>query len=154
MKIQEKLERLGLNPKEIKVYLAMLKSDSILPSEIVKKTKLKRPTVYVIIDSLISKGLVAKDTTAQPLRVIPLSPSNLVKSIREEEKFLKEKRDMLSEVVSEIENIRSEKEYPVPKMTFIEKEKVDDYLYDNTGKWFASCDEDKTCYGFQSLIRH
>jgi hypothetical protein len=31
----------------------------------------------------------------------------------------------------------------------VEKDKLDDYLFNNTNKWFDSCKEDKVCYGFQ-----
>lgn len=57
---QRTLEEIGLTKKESKVYLACLELgvDSVL--NIAKKAEVKRPSVYIVLDSLIKKGLVTK----------------------------------------------------------------------------------------------
>jgi len=53
------LEQNGLGEKEAKVYLALLELQQALPSTISRKTGVKRPTTYVILEALAEKGLVS-----------------------------------------------------------------------------------------------
>lgn len=53
------LSSIGLNEKEAKVYLALLELNNSLPSTIARKSGLKRPTTYVILEQLQKKGLVS-----------------------------------------------------------------------------------------------
>jgi sugar-specific transcriptional regulator TrmB len=55
----ETLRRLGLEEKEIKVYLVLLKFGNITASKIAKETSIDRATCYRYLDSLIKKGLVS-----------------------------------------------------------------------------------------------
>jgi sugar-specific transcriptional regulator TrmB len=60
MDLQKNLHQLGLSQKEAKVYLACLQlgCDSVM--NIAKFAGLKRPTVYLILDDLETRGLVSK----------------------------------------------------------------------------------------------
>ena len=149
MAIKDNLRSLGLSDKEIVVYLLILKSGRVSPTEIAKVTKIKRPTVYVIIESLFSKNLITKELESKILRVIPLPPDNLTSLIKRDKEILKEKEVLLSDLIKDIKKINSSKQYPVPKLNFIEKDRLDDFLYSNTHKWFDSCKGEKVCYGFQ-----
>ena len=53
------LKKLGLDEKEIKVYLALLRLGSVTASKISKETDIDRATCYRYLDSLINKGLVS-----------------------------------------------------------------------------------------------
>ena len=53
------LQKLGLNQKESEVYIALLSIGAGLVSDISKKSHIHRTTVYDILNSLISKGLVS-----------------------------------------------------------------------------------------------
>ncbi len=52
------LKNVGISDKEIAVYLYLLSVESALPMDIAKETRLKRSTVYVVLDFLKEKGLV------------------------------------------------------------------------------------------------
>ena len=54
------LKNLGLNDKEANIYLALLQLGKSTATKIAKKSGLKRPTTYVIIEQLIDKGFVQK----------------------------------------------------------------------------------------------
>lgn len=54
------LEQIGLSPKEAQVYLALLSLESSTAYEIAQHCEVKKPTVYVILDDLLKKGLVLK----------------------------------------------------------------------------------------------
>jgi len=59
MTAQEQLRDLGIEGKRAKVYLALLQAGAASASEIAKLTKLKRPTVYDLLDELIESKLVS-----------------------------------------------------------------------------------------------
>ena len=50
--MEEKLEQIGLDPKEAKVYLAMLELGETTVARIAQKSKIKRTTAYDLVDSL------------------------------------------------------------------------------------------------------
>lgn len=53
-----KLEQLGLTKKQAKIYLACLELGSGTAQQIAEKARLPKSTVYDIMNSLISNGLV------------------------------------------------------------------------------------------------
>lgn len=57
--LEEKLEKIGLTSKEAKIYLTLLEINESHPSTISKKSGVKRPTTYVILEQLREKGLVS-----------------------------------------------------------------------------------------------
>ena len=52
------LKEFGLNEKEAKIYLALLELGEAKAYEIAHKTRIARPTVYDVLDKLITEGLV------------------------------------------------------------------------------------------------
>ncbi len=54
------LQELGLSDKEAAIYLALLQYESATVIQLSAKTKIKRPTVYVVLETLSKKGLVAE----------------------------------------------------------------------------------------------
>ncbi len=55
----EVLKELGLNEIEIKFYIELLKSGSLLASEISSKLNLHRTTSYYVLENIIKKGLAS-----------------------------------------------------------------------------------------------
>lgn len=68
------LKDLGLTEKEAKVYLALLQLGAATPYKIAKKSRLKRPTAYVIAEELVEKGLIVHVPGEEPRRYIARSP--------------------------------------------------------------------------------
>lgn len=60
MNIIEQLEKLGLNGRQAKVYLALLQLGSGTAIDIAKSTRLKHPTVYDVLDVLKARSLVSE----------------------------------------------------------------------------------------------
>ena len=58
MKAEEALKEFGLNDREVKVYLALLKIGTSSVHSIAEKTGIIRTTVYDIIKSLIEKFII------------------------------------------------------------------------------------------------
>jgi len=56
--LKSDLETIGLNENEASAYLALLELDEAPIAQIAAKAQLKRPTTYLIVESLKEKGLV------------------------------------------------------------------------------------------------
>ncbi len=59
MNLEKILQNQGLSEKEARVYLILLELHEALPSTISRKSGIKRPTTYVILDQLMKQGLVS-----------------------------------------------------------------------------------------------
>lgn len=53
------LQKIGLSEKEEIIYTALLTQGKASPGELAKKTKLKRGITYVVLNSLVKKGLIS-----------------------------------------------------------------------------------------------
>lgn len=78
MNINETLASVGLEPKEIAIYLASLELGDATILEIAKKSGIKRPTAYVVLNSLEQKGFVTKVIKGKKLLYVPDHPKKLV----------------------------------------------------------------------------
>ncbi len=72
------LQYFNLSQSEAKVYLGTLKIGRGTAYEIAKVADLKRPTVYVLIESLVGKGLVTVRREGNKTLCFPISPRELV----------------------------------------------------------------------------
>ena len=84
------LQTVGISRKEIDVYVYLMSVESALPMEIAKSTKMKRSTVYVILDLLKEKGLVREIQTGKRFAYSAEDPER-IKFLLEEHKLALEK---------------------------------------------------------------
>lgn len=87
--IQKTLEKVGLNPNEAKVYLALLELGPSLAGKITEKSKVHRRTVYDVLESLIDKGLVSYIIEANRKVFEASDPFRFLELIKEREKEVK-----------------------------------------------------------------
>lgn len=76
------LKQLGLTEKQAKVYLAMLEIGEAPMTAIAKKSGLKRPTVYLVIDELNILGLASEITKGKKKFYSAIHPKRLVEMMR------------------------------------------------------------------------
>lgn len=150
MAIQQTLKKLGLNDKEIKVYLTLLRHGKTKPSVLAGLTKLNRATLYNVADGLLSKGIIANDLGGKTLLLAPLPPESLGKITEQSKRELEEKEALVEEAITELAVISAEKEYPVPKIRFVEEKDLEKFLFDNLERWqTAVVESDGVWWGFQ-----
>lgn len=85
--LADKLEKFGLTDKEARVYLALLEIGTAIVSDVAKKAGVNRSTAYVLLESLVKRGLVGITerknirlyTASQPERLIHLLEDNVKK---------------------------------------------------------------------------
>ena len=150
MEIKNNLEQLGFSPKEIVVYLAILRLGKTTPAKIAKVTKLNRPTVYSVVKTLISKEVISGDLADKSLHLVPLPLESLKASLEKSKYELKKKEDIVDRAIEELKVITAEKNYSIPKIRFVEQGELKEFLYHNFPKWHKTInDPDGAMYGFQ-----
>lgn len=90
MFLEEHLKKLGLTEKEAKIYLAALELGADTIQNIAKKSGLKRPTVYVLAEELIKKGVLSRKPMPRGDVFIPENPESLRSILKERERALSE----------------------------------------------------------------
>ena len=83
MDIQKLLENLGLEQKEAKVYLELLKLGEATATKIGEKTNLDRTLMYQIANKLIEKGLVSYIIKNNVKYFSAANPKKLMEDIRD-----------------------------------------------------------------------
>jgi sugar-specific transcriptional regulator TrmB len=76
---KNKLVSLGLTDRQAVVYVRSLESGTFSVSDISRKTGMKRPTCYLILDELSQKGLISKVANSNKLKYRAESPEILNK---------------------------------------------------------------------------
>ncbi|MFA6432539.1 MAG: helix-turn-helix domain-containing protein [Candidatus Paceibacterota bacterium] len=149
--INDLLVKLGFTEKEILVYLAVLENGKISPAVVSTLTNIKRPTVYSVGKELIKRGVITEDTQGSGSYFVALPPENLVEAIKKEELIISEKKQVIKELMGELENLPRSKSYSVPKMRFIDEYNIRDFMYKQAPVWDQSMiqSQNHTWWGFQ-----
>jgi len=82
MELIQSLKNIGLNEKEAKIYLSLLELSRASAYQIAKNSGLKRPTVYVILEELVNKGVVRKIPGQKIINYSPTNPEELLAIIQ------------------------------------------------------------------------
>lgn len=154
---QDTLKKIGFTDKEIKVYLSLLKNGRTTPSNLAKLCHISRPTVYNVAKGLLMKGVIAEDLGGKTLYLTPLPTKSLQQIVDRPRRELRDKEELVKKAITELGFITAEKEYPIPKIRFVEENKLEDFLYENTAKWNKELlSVDGIWWGFQdhSLVEH
>jgi sugar-specific transcriptional regulator TrmB len=97
MEFIESLMNLGLNEKEARVYLALLSLEKATAYTIATRSNLKKPTAYVILDNLVSKGFALKIPQEDKHYFLAKSPRECLAVAREK---LSTAEEMLPELLA------------------------------------------------------
>lgn len=114
--LEKYLQSIGLSDKESVVYLSLVQVDNASVLDLSKKTKLKRPTVYVVLESLAKKGLVSETTVGKKTHYQAEPPERLETFVERQKLVLDENSKRLKDIIPEIKSIQRESgERPVVK---------------------------------------
>lgn len=113
--MQEYLRQLGLNDKEIKVYLALLEFGNQPASVIAKKTGLPRPTVLFLFDRLQKFGYILKSKRGRT-QYFYADPQDLQNSFSSR---LEDQKQLLQTVIPLLQEYKNPFTSS-PKVTFFE----------------------------------
>jgi len=148
--VQEYLKNLGLTDKEIGVYLEVLKHGRVGATQVAHSTKINRTTVYSVAKELTKKGFILEDLAGKASSLVAVPPQDLKFLVQKEEKQLQQKKDSISKMIDELQNLTKNAQYAIPKITFIQEEDLMDYLYKRSDEWHKSIMKyDGILWGFQ-----
>ena len=99
----ESLQELGLTDGEIKVYIALLGLGETTSGPIVKEAKVSLSKVYLILEKLSQKGLVANIVKNGVKYFRASSPTRLLDYLREKEDKLKLQENNLKEIIPQLQ---------------------------------------------------
>jgi len=115
VKINEVLQDLGLEEREIKVYLALLRNNTRPALQLSKETRIDRTTTYDILERLIDKGIVSSIIKNNTKHFTALTPKNFLL-------HFKEKYSALESILPELNRITTETKEPLTCELFQGKE--------------------------------
>jgi sugar-specific transcriptional regulator TrmB len=155
--LEQNLKSLGLNEKEVIIYLEVYKLGRATPATVARLSGINRTTVYSTAKELIKKGVLAGDLGAKTLYLTALPAQNLESLLESKRKQLATQEKIASKTIKELENLPTGAAATVPKIRYVEESEVAEYLRKNTDKWNVSVsDRASTWWGFQdhSFVEH
>jgi sugar-specific transcriptional regulator TrmB len=102
------LQDIGLNEKEALVYLALLQVDAASVADLAKKTKIKRPTVYVVLKGLMKKGLASEIQVGKKIHYQAEPPERLETFVERQKTVLEEQQKRLKDIIPQLKGIERE----------------------------------------------
>ncbi len=157
MSLNQSLKDIGLNDKEVKVYVTLLKSGRLRPSALSKLTGINRATIYHTAKDLVNRGLIAEDLGGATIYLTALPPENLKQIIERPKRELESKTEKINDLIEEIKQLNTKENYFIPKIRFIEEDKIKDFLFENGLKWVKELHKnDGIWWSFQdpSFVEH
>ena len=102
--LELELRKLGLNEKEVKVYLAGLELGPNSVQNIAKRAGLTRPTTYEIIKSLERKGLFTEGKEKKKRFFVAQSPERILGLLRTQKREIEEKEREFIRIIASLES--------------------------------------------------
>ena len=136
------LKQLNFSNKEIDVYLAALKLGKGSITELAKKSGIKRPTTYVVLEKLKELGLVSLSVQKKKKIFSTQNPEKLLKLLENEKEKIDEKQKKLKNTLPKLKSL-TKKETLVPIIRYYEGKEgiwniIDDLLQPNQDCWLVA----------------
>ncbi len=114
--LEKYLQDFGLSDKEAQVYVALLAVDNDSVLDLAKKTKINRTTIYLVLESLMKKGLVSEAQLAKKTHYQAESPERLETYIERQKVVLEEQSKKVKDLIPQLKSVQRESgERPVVK---------------------------------------
>ncbi len=117
--ISKLLNEIGLSDKESTMYVALLRSGTQATSVLAKRAAMNRGTAYVILHSLLAKGLVTQTVRRKIQYFSPLKPAQLLAYIDHRQQELKRQREKVQAMMGQLIAITNPLS-ATPKIQFFE----------------------------------
>lgn len=86
----EFLAKIGLDEKEIRVYLALLKDGAMLPQHIARSTGIKRTTLYEMFPEMIHTGVICEVTQGKRRYFQAVAPNLILRNFEKKYSEIKQ----------------------------------------------------------------
>jgi len=133
--IRQTLQSLGLNEKEIDLYLALLGAGSAPASVLARRTGISRSTAQYTCQQLKKRGLIGSVQKGNSFLYTAKSPQELISFLNRQKEELERKHTDVQKVMGELLSLVNDKAV-IPKVRFFEGvggmiEMLDDVLKDS-----------------------
>lgn len=115
------LQDIGLSEKEATIYIALLSFDKVSIAELSKKAEVKRPTTYVILDSLAKKGLVSEISVEKKTYYMAEPPEKLGLFVERQIHLLEGSRKSLEIIIPKLKDLVKGVDYSLKKWHLCER---------------------------------
>lgn len=149
--INDLLAKIGLNQKEIVIYLELVRVGKADAGQLCRLTKINRTTVYSVTKELVGKGFISEDLGQKPSLYIALPPEELQTLIQKQERDLETKKVLIRQTIDELKPLTKEASYPIPRIRYVPDEDIEDFLFKRSPVWDQSILSTgaKAWWGFQ-----
>jgi HTH-type transcriptional regulator, sugar sensing transcriptional regulator len=127
--LKEKLANLDLSSREADVYLAILSLGKSSISDISRKSKIKRTTVYEYIESLLKKNLIYKTAEKKRTFYCVENPNKIIKLLDDKKAEIDFKKQQIGKVIPELQSLYSSS-FNKPNISFYEGEQGIKQVYE------------------------
>lgn len=121
MIINEVLDQLGLSNGEIQVYTCLLQNGPLSPTDIARKTALKRPNIYDVVKDLEKNGLVYYQLINKKKLIAASDPPKIAEMV-------KQKLDLAQSIIPLLKAINKEGSFQ-SRITFYQGKKAVQNLF-------------------------
>jgi len=122
MNVEQTLYDCGLNEREVRTYLALLKLDTATASHIAKIAKINRTTAYLELENLLDKGLVSYSIKENKRFYKAASPKKLVE-------YIDNKKQRVEQILPSLNQLQSPKTH-TNALTYEGKEGIRTFYLD------------------------
>lgn len=114
------LKKLGLDEKEVAIYLTLTEYGPRPASFIAQKTKLNRSSIYYLVDALIKKQLILQSDRAGVTYFSVGEPSDLLLYLERREQRLKRLKTQVNDSLPELEALQNQMHSWKPKFYYFQ----------------------------------
>jgi sugar-specific transcriptional regulator TrmB len=108
------LEALDITREESAIYINTIETKASTVLEFAQNTAIPRTTVYLLVESLIQKGLLREEIIGKRKQYIPVSPAELIILAKRKEQLYKETALLLQKDIAQLHSIYNrEREKPL-----------------------------------------
>lgn len=148
--IHEMLGELGFSKKEAEVYIAVLQHKKISVTDLAKITGINRTTLYGIAKELLRKKVIREDVASSKSYLLARPPEDLHTLLEKEKTQLNRKEHAIGKAIGELQTLAKSEHYSMPKISFVDEEDIESYMYAESQKWTDSALKyDGVWWGFQ-----
>lgn len=144
--------QLGFQPKEQQVFLSLVEHGKQSATELSRRVKIPRATLYSLLDSLLQRGVISREQKRGSRLFLASNLESLKRLVETEREQLKLKEQAASELFSLLAPVMKVAGYAPPKIQVYEgKKSIENMLYDNLPLWRESYFKfgDNTLWGYQ-----
>ncbi len=102
------LQQIGLSEKEAEIYVALLQYDNASVTDLAKKTRVNRTTIYPVLETLAKKGLVSEIQIDTKTHFQAEPPERLETFIERQKVVLDENSKRLKDIIPQLKSIQRE----------------------------------------------